>query len=329
MPRPSPTHWTQPAKPGDPCPCGSEAAFADCCFRRDEMPLLKVSEIRPPPPATNHAHPKCYMRPTNDCSTKISAEHYVSAAILAEFGNLRTSGLPFFGPGETHVGINALTSNILCTRHNSALSPLDAEGRRMLVAIRAVINHIWKKSLSTKTLFRIVSGEAFELWGLKTLMGLLAANVARTDGASTADNFTIPEALIVETLTTGRLPPGYGLYVGHESDMLHDTVGFAPLTHMESQRVSSLRCTFLGIIMDFILDSGVASGIVAENDPYFRPAVMDFDGAKRTARLILTRGDQRRDGHRISFEMRTVPTTANEAAELKDRWARKDFQRRL
>lgn len=81
--------------------------------------------------------------------------------------------------------------------------------------------------------------------------------------------------------------------------------------------------------MDFILDAGAASEIVAENDPHFRPAVMDFDGAKRSARLILTRSDQRRDGHRISFAMRTVPTIANEAAELKDRWARRDFQRRL
>ena len=283
MPQPSPTHWARPAKPGEPCPCGGETPFAFCCFQPDEMPLLKVGTIRPTPPATGQAHPKCYMRSSNDCSTKISGEHYVSAAILSEFGNLRTSGLPFFGPGETQVGINALISNILCTRHNSALSPLDTEGRRMLVAIRNGINHVWKESLSTKTLCRIVSGEAFERWGLKTLMGLLAANVARTDGASTANNFSIPEALIVEALTTGRLPPGYGLYVGHESDMLHDTIGFAPLTHMEDQRVAGLRCTFLGIVMDFILDPGAASGIVAENDPHFRPAVMDFDGAKRTA----------------------------------------------
>ena len=105
------------------------------------------------------------MRSTNNCSTKISGEHYISGTILAEFGNLRTSGLPWFGPGETRVGINSLTSNILCTRHNSALSPLDIEGKRMLAAIRDGINHVGRKSLSTRTLFRIVSGEAFELWG--------------------------------------------------------------------------------------------------------------------------------------------------------------------
>ena len=292
------------------------------------MPLLKVAQLRPPQPLTGHAQPKCYMRSTNNCSTKISGEHYISGTILAEFGNLRTSGLPWFGPGETRVGINSLTSNILCTRQNSALSPLDIEGKRMLAAIRDGINHVGRKSLSTRTLFRIVSGEAFELWGLKTLMGLLTANVARTEGASTATNFTIPEQLIVEALTTGRLPPGYGLYVGHESDMLHNTIGFAPLTHMQDQRVAGLRCTLLGIVIDFILDPGAAHAIVVENDPHFRPAVIDFHGPKRSARLILTRQDQRRNGNRISFTMRTIPTTASEAAELEDRWARKDFQRR-
>lgn len=222
------------------------------------MPLLTVGQLQPPEPVTGYAHPKCYMRCTNNCSTKISGEHYVSAAILAAFGNLRTSGLPWFGPGETRVSINALKSNILCTRHNSALSPLDTEGKRMLAAIRDGINHVWRKSLSTKTLFRIVSGQAFELWGLKTLMGLLAANVARTEGASTATNFTIPEQFIVEALNKGRLPPGYGLYIGHESDLLHDTIGFAPLTQMQDQRVVGLRCTLLGIVMDFILDPGAA-----------------------------------------------------------------------
>ncbi len=159
-------------------------------------------------------------------------------------------------------------------------------------------------------------------------MGLLAANVARTEGASTATNFTIPEQLIVQALTTGRLPPGYGLYFGHESELLHDTIGFAPLTHTQDQRVAGLRCTLLGIVMDFILDPLAAHAIIAENDPHFRPAVIDFDGPKRTARLILIRKDQRCDGNRISFAMRTIPTTASEAAELKDRWARKDFQRR-
>ena len=192
------------------------------------MPFLEIGAIRPTPPIPGQAQSKCYIRLTNVCSTKISGEHYVSAAILAEFGNLRTSGLPWFGPGVTQVGINTLTSKILCTRHNSVLSPLDTEGRRMLVAIRDGINHVWKKSLSTKTLFRIASGEAFEFSGLKTLMGLLAANFAWTDGASTLNEFTLPEALILGALTTGRLPPGYGHYVGHLGDMLYDTVGFAP-----------------------------------------------------------------------------------------------------
>ncbi|MBA4090098.1 MAG: hypothetical protein C0494_05830 [Sphingobium sp.] len=291
------------------------------------MPLLKVGALRPPPPVTGHVHPKCYMRSTGDCSTTISGEHYISATILREFGNLRTSGLPWFGPGETQVGLNALRSNILCTRHNSALSPLDVEGRRMLVAIRDGLDHIWKKSLSTKTLFRIVSGEAFELWGLKTLMGLLASKSVRGKHNRAVDGFSVPETVITEALTSGRLPPGYGLYVGDGSDMLHDTIGFAPLLHPGEQRVGGLRCSFLGIVMDFMLDPRAASAIVAGGDPHFRPTVLDLDGPKRTTRIILTRHDQRHEARQLRFNMAFVPAASKEGALLADRWKRKAFER--
>ncbi|HEV2815997.1 MAG TPA: hypothetical protein VGW40_02055 [Allosphingosinicella sp.] len=267
------------------------------------------------------------MRATADCSQTISGEHYVSAAILSEFGNLRTSGLPWFGPGETLVGINSLRSNILCTRHNSALAPLDAEGRRALVGIRECLNHISRRSLSTKTLYRIASGDALELWGLKTLMGLLEANVARTEGESTARGYSIDDAVVVQALSGGGLPRGYGLYIGHDSDLLHDTIGFAPLTHFEERRVAGLRVSFLGIVLDFMIDPGTAAAILQANDPHYRPTILDFEGRRRTGRLILTRADQRGDCQRLHFQIRHVPTTAAEASELQDRWARKQFER--
>jgi hypothetical protein len=323
----SPNSWHAPAAPSDPCPCGSGEAFARCCYRDGELPLLRVGAIAPPAPVTGNSHPKCYMRSTADCSTKISSEHYISDTILAEFPKLRTSGLPWYGPGETHVSAKSLTSNILCTRHNSAMSPLDTEGRGVLVGIRDCLNHVSKRSLSTKPLFRIVSGEAFELWGLKTLMGLLGANVARTDGQSTLEHFALEERTIVRALTGGGLPDGYGLYVGKDSDLLHDTIGFAPLTHMEDKCVAGLRVSFLGVVLDFILDPGAAAAILATNDPHFRPGILDFEGKQRTARLILTRNDQRRELSSLRMPLRWVPTTAAEAAEMKERWARKDFTR--
>ncbi len=265
------------------------------------------------------------MASTMDCSDRISGEHYISAAILDEFGQLRTTGLPFFGEGETRVGRNALTSKILCTRHNSALSPLDQEGRRMLVAIRDALNHVWRKSLSRKTLYRIVSGEALELWGAKTLMGLLKANIARTDGESTADAFQIDEPAMARILTVGRMPPGCGLYLSQDSDLLHDTIGFAPITHQQG-RVSGLRVSFMGIVMDFLVDPMVASILSQGQDPHFRPSVIDLEGLQRRARIILTRADQSGEATLLSLQLRRTTVSAGEAEGLPQRFERREYE---
>ncbi|THD35081.1 MAG: hypothetical protein E7773_11510 [Sphingomonas sp.] len=266
------------------------------------------------------------MRSTRDCSTQISGEHYISAAILAEFSELRTSGLPFFGDGETRVGRNALRSNILCTRHNSALSPLDQEGHRALVAIRDGLNHVWRRSLSRKTLHSIISGEALELWAIKTLMGLLKADVARTDGRSTADAFTVDDALVADVLTAGRLPPGCGLYVGQDSDLLHDTIGFAPITHQAGGRVSGLRVSFLGIVLDFLFDPQVAQALALRDDPHFQPSIIDLDGGVRRARIILTRGQNGREPNVLTLRLRRATVSEADAEGLAQRFARREFE---
>lgn len=303
-------------------------SYADCCAVPGQMPLLRISPIVAPAPPTGYAHPKCYMRGTNDCSTKISGEHYISAAILAEFPKLRTTGLRWLGPGETLVSANALRSNILCRRHNSALSPLDTEGWRMLVAIRAGLVHVSKKSLSRKTLYRIVSGDAFELWGLKTLMGLHEASVAQADGVPTKQSFAIPKEIIIEALTGAPLPKGFGLYVGQDSDLIHDEIGFAPLTHPKDRRVAGLRITFLGIVLDFLVDPSAAAHIVTHDDPHYRPDILDFEGSERTARLILTWEDQRHAAKRLGFKMNWVPKGSKQAEGLKERMEQKRYERR-
>ncbi len=146
-----------------------------------------------------------------------------------------------------------------------------------------------------------------------------------TQGLSTSK---IEGKLILQALSGGGLPAGFGLYVGQESDLLHDEIGFAPLTHNEDRRVAGLRISFLGIVLDILLDQGAAAQILARDDPHYRPVILDFEGAKRTSRLIFTRTDQRRTAKRLGFRMDWVPKGSKAAEGLKERWERKQFERR-
>jgi len=78
--------------------------------------------------ADDYRHPKCYANTRGGCSTKISGEHYVSHGLIKLYGN----NDPDFtvqhktGKGVGHpVTPKNFKANILCQKHNSALSPAD------------------------------------------------------------------------------------------------------------------------------------------------------------------------------------------------------------
>jgi hypothetical protein len=113
----------------DPCPCGSGAKLEVCCHTITGRPWKRFRDPVPPPPKTNYSHPKCYLSATADYNRKLSGEHYVSRAVLAEIGTaVDISGMPWQRPDQHQsLPINALTANVLCRRHNLALTGLDKE----------------------------------------------------------------------------------------------------------------------------------------------------------------------------------------------------------
>src|ERR1700749_3970921 len=89
------------------------------------------SKTEPTPPSTALSNPGCYGAPYADCSSKLSGEHFLSKAILvkiAERGKVLSLGGASFSPDEVRrLSVASLAANILCSQHNSGLSPLDAE----------------------------------------------------------------------------------------------------------------------------------------------------------------------------------------------------------
>jgi hypothetical protein len=111
-----------------PCPCGSTRPARHCCFNgKSWHKPSAVLGLKSLPPASRVA--KCYMNELGSCVSPVSGEHIISEAvirILMADGDFSISGLPWLAPGDAKIlPPQSLRANCLCTKHNSALHPLD------------------------------------------------------------------------------------------------------------------------------------------------------------------------------------------------------------
>ncbi|WP_213602996.1 hypothetical protein [Pseudoxanthomonas japonensis] len=149
----------------------------------------------------------CWAAALGGCN-KMSREHVVSQSVFAD-----GCGCPLIIEGGHRVpsgplAISSLAANILCRKHNSALSSLDAEAGRLAAALLA--------SARGKEIGRPeLDGGLIERWVLKTLINGLVA------GWSDQRKW-IPHASIVQAIYgLAAIPHGCGLYSvdGDSSDL--------------------------------------------------------------------------------------------------------------
>lgn len=147
----------------------------------------------PQPPART-----CWAHALGDCN-KLSREHVVSRSIFASWCSCPThvEGICRMPSGLRPE--SALTAKILCQKHNSALSPLDAEAGKLsaLLLHSAAGQHIGRPELS---------GSLIERWVFKTLINGLAA------GWSDRRKWLPSEQIVRFIFGTESLPRGCGLY---------------------------------------------------------------------------------------------------------------------
>src|SRR5215467_4925698 len=133
-----------PWRSTDVCPCGSGDTYGRCCRQLSGSPYKTISDYKPSGASTAYSHPSCYMNWTRNCSRAISGEHLISETVLAILNPtaLRIAGLAW-QKGETRdLPIKALRANVLCVRHNSAWSQLDAMAGRFFRALASYMM-IW------------------------------------------------------------------------------------------------------------------------------------------------------------------------------------------
>lgn len=310
MNRPKRDSLDLPWRGGDTCPCGSGLQYSHCCLATDGLPLVKVPSLRPPGPRTGFVHPKCFMADTHNCSHKISGEHPISQSILAQIGSkIRVGGLPWLKPDETRdVGLASLVTKVLCQRHNSALSPLDTAAGKVFSTFSHALDYAKRRSLSSKTKFFLLSGDAFEAWGIKSMLAMQAGGWFASNGQGLVDAFHLDHNTAIGVLSEQPLLEPRGLYLTPTVGLKYSSNNsFAPLLSVTERILAGFQIKFSDIQIEFILDPKPANPKFFQGNIYYRPWVFDVVGPKRTCRIIFTWSRNRSAANRIAMGVHTHP----------------------
>ena len=173
----------------EPCPCGSTRLAGDCHVNRstERWQLPPYTPLLTDKP-TDKAHPLCFVAFTNDCSERISKEHWLSEGILRLFGNgktVRIGGLAWQEHESEERPFAALGANILCSRHNSALSRLDQTATQIQTTLERYQLSQLQHPDPHGNEFDLHSGEELERWLLKLIWGATAAASSVPDNLQT------------------------------------------------------------------------------------------------------------------------------------------------
>ena len=196
--------------PDDPCPCESGLPAMECCLTPNGFKCKPVL-TDPPCPKTGLSRKGCYAASLCDCGSCLSREHFVSHSILRkiEDGNqcgVKISGFPWMDDECGRIfPPQALVSRVLCDRHNSALSGLDAVAERLFSALDEK-----NAAGSEQNLLYLFNGHDIERWLLKVLCGFASSGNLTFTRPITSD---IPAGWIEVLFGIKNFEPGQGLYV--------------------------------------------------------------------------------------------------------------------
>ncbi len=301
----------------DPCPCGSSRQFVGCCLTRGQGLYVQVPPLLPKAPATGYAHPRCYLRHTRDCSTDISAEHFISKVLLeAMGGSIEFTGLPWKAPDEVAtLRPNNLVSNILCSRHNNALSPLDAAAGRTFRILQEISRDIAPHNPSQAMDGRwfLVSGEALELWCLKTLFGMFHAKIATHNGMRLIETHTLDTDRFLHALRHRGLPVPCGLYLqaakgGIISDV-HESVSVSPIGSEDGKRVVGVTVGLNRLSFQVVLNPGGINFGLMRQQALYHPWQLLFRNSFRQHMLVMTWRDRQAAAQVVEFSTEAPAAT--------------------
>jgi hypothetical protein len=237
-----------------------------------DHPRRSATPTRPSGDATGYAHPRCYARGLNDCSKKISREHYISRNVLELLGgSAETSGFQWLNGNEVSLPADALASKILCERHNSALSPLDAATGHLFGTLRNIDAALADDAPPSTTETYVVNGPDIQRWLLKCLIGLTSSGSVQPPALREHDYCV--RILFGEA----TWKPGWGLYLS--PGPISQAYNGLSVAILNGQDGTTWGARFNIAGLRFVLSLGRAAG----DTVYFRPAGAEFNHLARPA----------------------------------------------
>jgi hypothetical protein len=164
---------------------------------------------------------RCYAEILGTCRGKLTLEHFVSRALLADLEPtfIAEGLLPCDIARSTLASAASVASRVLCAAHNSALSDVDSVVVPFLSASRRFDHELNLGASPTTT--ASVDGYTLERWLAKALLGL----VARPGSTSTLFAQT-HRCLVAVAFGFDILPPPWGVHLDSSPERpmasLHD-----------------------------------------------------------------------------------------------------------
>lgn len=246
---------------------------------------------------TGLANPKCYARELNDCSPTISREHYVSDALQQRIAGheklVKVRGLSFQKSGDIETfPIKGLASNILCDKHNNALSHYDAVADQFGAALQRLNAAEAGEKNVPET--HVINGDHLERWVLKTLIGCLNSGAMRKPNHNSIKGQTPPKEWL-EQLYYGRpIDGGQGLYLlpgvasvgpnGQRSSFGAGVLSMQQGNDPDNRIVMGARIYLFGLqlVLKMVRAKSQIEGVTDAN---FRPAGILADGNPVTVKF--------------------------------------------
>lgn len=233
-------------------------------------------------------HPKCYARMLGDCSNKLSKEHYVSASILELLGDEHTiSNASWLSAGQRSdpLTIGALGSNILCQRHNEALSRFDNSAKTFFSGLLRALSKPETYGLHQHV---TADGDGLELWVLKAFCGALASgNLVENGRVITRKP---PREWLEILFSQTPWGEGMGLYIRQAPMTPFNGYAIGPLR--EGTRLIGGGIDFAGVEL-FILMHPPGEKLIVESSTkqikplIYRPGAIRFESPSQTAEIKL------------------------------------------
>jgi hypothetical protein len=144
----------------------------------------------------------CWAASLGDCAGGTSGEHYVSDGVL-DSESVTAIGLPWCRDEPKTIGLKSAVAHILCSKHNSDLSPFDSEASKLSKFLVKSFRDPHQDHTIT------LNGYLFEKWVLKTFLNL---GYLRALHREQSNSLVPPESLVRYIYKGEGISDGIGLY---------------------------------------------------------------------------------------------------------------------